>query len=84
VRFLFLLQPMTEEEQRAEADKRRQEQERIFKSASSSAAGVTAKGGVQTVKNKVAKVGRNEPCPCGSGKKYKACHGRAGAEPLAQ
>ena len=21
------------------------------------------------------KVGRNEPCPCGSGKKYKACHG---------
>ena len=24
-----------------------------------------------------AKVGRNEPCPCGSGKKYKACHGRA-------
>ncbi len=24
------------------------------------------------------KVGRNEPCPCGSGKKYKNCHGRAG------
>jgi preprotein translocase subunit SecA len=23
-----------------------------------------------------AKVGRNDPCPCGSGKKYKACHGR--------
>jgi preprotein translocase subunit SecA len=22
------------------------------------------------------KVGRNEPCPCGSGKKYKQCHGR--------
>jgi len=22
------------------------------------------------------KIGRNEPCPCGSGKKYKACHGR--------
>ena len=22
------------------------------------------------------KVGRNEPCPCGSGKKYKKCHGR--------
>ncbi len=22
------------------------------------------------------KVGRNEPCPCGSGKKYKACHGK--------
>ncbi|MEM9049584.1 MAG: preprotein translocase subunit SecA [Pseudomonadota bacterium] len=23
------------------------------------------------------KIGRNEPCPCGSGKKYKTCHGRA-------
>ena len=23
------------------------------------------------------KIGRNEPCPCGSGKKYKQCHGRA-------
>ncbi|WP_249967707.1 SEC-C metal-binding domain-containing protein, partial [Histophilus somni] len=21
------------------------------------------------------KIGRNEPCPCGSGKKYKHCHG---------
>lgn len=25
------------------------------------------------------KVGRNEPCPCGSGKKYKHCHGGPGA-----
>ncbi|WP_461483748.1 SEC-C metal-binding domain-containing protein, partial [Porticoccus sp.] len=24
------------------------------------------------------KVGRNDPCPCGSGKKYKQCHGRLG------
>ena len=23
-------------------------------------------------------VGRNDPCPCGSGKKYKKCHGRMG------
>ena len=29
-----------------------------------------------TVKLLVPKVGRNEPCPCGSGKKYKQCHGR--------
>jgi len=28
------------------------------------------------------KIGRNEPCPCGSGKKYKKCHGRPGAPPL--
>jgi preprotein translocase subunit SecA len=26
----------------------------------------------------VPKVGRNEPCPCGSGKKYKQCHGKIG------
>ena len=26
------------------------------------------------------RVGRNEPCPCGSGKKYKHCHGRFAAE----
>lgn len=26
--------------------------------------------------NEVPKVGRNDPCPCGSGKKYKQCHGR--------
>ena len=23
------------------------------------------------------KIGRNDPCPCGSGKKYKQCHGSA-------
>lgn len=28
--------------------------------------------------NKAAKVGRNELCPCGSGKKYKKCHGATG------
>lgn len=29
-----------------------------------------------TVKPEVPRVGRNEPCPCGSGKKYKHCHGK--------
>jgi preprotein translocase subunit SecA len=29
-----------------------------------------------TVVRAVPKVGRNDPCPCGSGKKYKFCHGR--------
>ena len=32
-------------------------------------------GKPKTVQRKVAKVGRNDPCPCGSGKKYKKCHG---------
>ena len=35
-----------------------------------------AGSGKQTVKVKGKKVGRNEPCPCGSGKKYKHCHGK--------
>ncbi len=34
---------------------------------------------VPVVKSELEKVGRNQPCPCGSGKKYKICHGRPGA-----
>ena len=30
----------------------------------------------KTFKRKQPKVGRNDPCPCGSGKKYKQCHGK--------
>ena len=30
----------------------------------------------ETFKRDGRKVGRNEPCPCGSGKKYKQCHGK--------
>lgn len=29
----------------------------------------------QPIRNEVPKIGRNEPCPCGSGKKYKYCCG---------
>ncbi|MBX2886310.1 MAG: preprotein translocase subunit SecA [Granulosicoccus sp.] len=32
----------------------------------------------QPVRRSMPKVGRNEPCPCGSGKKYKVCHGKLG------
>ncbi len=41
-----------------------------------------AQGGGQSqekprpIRNKGVKIGRNDPCPCGSGKKYKKCHGR--------
>ena len=35
----------------------------------------TANGHKQAINN--SKVGRNDPCPCGSGKKYKKCHGQA-------
>jgi len=35
-----------------------------------------AAGAALGAAGKVPKVGRNDPCPCGSGKKYKMCHGR--------
>ncbi|MCC6862621.1 MAG: SEC-C domain-containing protein, partial [Bryobacterales bacterium] len=35
--------------------------------------GDSSNGGQQVIRSQ--KVGRNEPCPCGSGKKYKKCHG---------
>ena len=31
----------------------------------------------QPIRRNEPKVGRNDPCPCGSGKKYKKCHGAA-------
>ncbi len=80
VRFLFLLEPMTDEDRRREEERRRREQESVFAAASRSAAGVVARGGIESVKRKTAKVGRNDPCPCGSGKKYKKCCGATGSD----
>ncbi|MEZ4362512.1 MAG: preprotein translocase subunit SecA [Kofleriaceae bacterium] len=37
-------------------------------------------GKIETVRRDRPKVGRNDPCPCNSGKKYKKCHGRDEAE----
>jgi uncharacterized protein len=36
---------------------------------------------VETVRRATPKVGRNDPCPCGSGRKYKVCHGAGAALP---
>ena len=36
----------------------------------------TASSDAQTFVRQGQKVGRNDPCPCGSGKKYKQCHGK--------
>ena len=33
----------------------------------------------EPIRNRKEKVGRNDPCPCGSGKKYKNCHMRQAA-----
>jgi len=47
---------------------------KIEKKASSPEASVTQNSKPETQNSK--KVGRNDPCPCGSGKKYKKCHGK--------
>ena len=44
--------------------------------AAMKAQGVEAK--IETIRREEPKVGRNDPCPCGSGKKFKQCHGRGG------
>jgi preprotein translocase subunit SecA len=36
----------------------------------------TARGPQQVAQSELPRVGRNDPCPCGSGKKYKLCHGK--------
>jgi preprotein translocase SecA subunit len=56
--------------QRLEARRRASQQQR---QTQMSAGGQTLK--TETVKREGEKVGRNDPCPCGSGKKYKKCHG---------
>ena len=44
--------------------------------ARAAAAGVSRRAKPETFKRTEQKVGRNAPCPCGSGKKYKQCHGK--------
>ncbi|HWK83083.1 MAG TPA: preprotein translocase subunit SecA [Caldimonas sp.] len=44
--------------------------------AAEAALGAIAAGMTARRVNSVPKVGRNDPCPCGSGKKYKQCHGK--------
>ena len=70
VRFLFLMQPARPEAEakQIEQRQRRQQQNLQFQAGPAQA---EAPKPVRTG----AKVGRNDPCPCGSGKKYKKCHG---------
>jgi preprotein translocase subunit SecA len=50
--------------------------EDVARQRAAAAAGRRPETVVETVKREEPKVGRNDPCPCGSGKKYKQCHGR--------
>ncbi|EHU4913129.1 preprotein translocase subunit SecA [Vibrio vulnificus] len=71
-----------EEVERMEAQRRAQAEEAARRaqaqhaSAQSQLADDSDEGHHQPVVRDERKVGRNEPCPCGSGKKYKQCHGQ--------
>ena len=85
IRYLMLFEPRTEEDRRREEERlareqeiRRREQEAIFRAASASKAGEEGRQAQTVRKTAAERVGRNDPCPCGSGKKYKKCCG-AGA-----
>ena len=57
---------------RSEEDTKREQKVKITSETGSSSDGTLKK---EPVRNKEKKVGPNEPCPCGSGKKYKKCCG---------
>ncbi|MEO1365792.1 MAG: preprotein translocase subunit SecA [Acidobacteriota bacterium] len=73
IRHLYRLEPMSAEEREArrQAMIERMRQQMRLSAASTNAAPTRP----ATVQRKMPKVGRNDPCPCGSGKKYKKCHG---------
>ena len=60
------------EEQRRQAD----DVPKNFEHEEASATPEESSDKVRTQVREGAKVGRNDPCPCGSGKKYKQCHGK--------
>jgi preprotein translocase subunit SecA len=81
VRSLFNLQVVAEEspeeiQRRRLAARRRGGMQFTGPNQGAAAAGEEA-GKIKTVVRSQPKVGRNDPCPCGSGKKYKKCHGAA-------
>ena len=71
LRFLFLLQPVEEKKQAEQIERKRRRAEFVLSQQQSNG----GDGASRQVKRDTPKVGRNDPCPCGSGKKFKKCHG---------
>ncbi len=85
IKVLYRVEPMTEEQLEEIERRRREEAERQklrMRHDDASALSEAPSGEPEEVTperpyvRSGQKVGRNDPCPCGSGKKYKACHGR--------
>jgi preprotein translocase subunit SecA len=73
VRYLFLVQPARPEDEAKEIERRQRRQQQEMQLQAGAAQAAEPPKPVRAG----AKVGRNDPCPCGSGKKYKKCHGAA-------
>jgi preprotein translocase subunit SecA len=71
VRYLYLLEPVSAEQERERERERlrRRERELSFSAPAKESAPPAARRAAAAA----AKVGRNDPCPCGSGRKYKRC-----------
>jgi len=76
LRILFLLRTPDEEEAMIREYQRRKRREQAQMRFSGAGA---AEKPQQVIRKE--KIGRNDPCPCGSGKKYKKCHGAGGPPP---
>jgi len=61
-----------EEKMKQQIERKQRRQEMILNQI-----GGDAESGAHQAKRDASKVGRNDPCPCGSGKKFKKCHGAA-------
>jgi preprotein translocase subunit SecA len=76
VRSLYLLQVTVEEPPQQRLQRRPRRGQLSFTKANASAAAAGQdEGKPRTIVSDSPKIGRNDPCPCGSGKKYKKCHG---------
>ncbi|MGO8736752.1 MAG: preprotein translocase subunit SecA [Terriglobia bacterium] len=72
LRYLFLMKTPEEQEEMIRQYQRRKRREQAEMQM---VGGGTTEKPQQVIRRE--KIGRNDPCPCGSGKKYKKCHGAA-------
>ncbi|MGD0007190.1 MAG: preprotein translocase subunit SecA [Terriglobia bacterium] len=76
LRYLFLMKTPEEQEEMIRQYQRRKRREQAEMQM---VGGGIAEKPQQVIRRE--KIGRNDPCPCGSGKKYKKCHGAPGPPP---
>ncbi len=84
IRIVARVEPVSSEEMAAVEEERRQEMLQKMKTTHAKAPSLTQEdeeaeappASDQPIVRGTKKVGRNDPCPCGSGKKYKQCHGK--------